>query len=427
MRYRASALLTLLLTVLFQAPEKNAHAIPAFSRQFNTECSTCHTIYPELNEYGVAFQKNAYVYSRPESGGGDGGPGKGEKSGRTTPGSGERIEGLLLRGIPRWFPLSVTANQTIAYDEGALDKKWSFTTRDVVLEGGGSFRGLAGIYGTFNLYAHDSANSPNGAPDGDSRVNELFLVGRRLLGTPLNVKVGRFEPKLSLWKKSDKVIVTSFAPASYKAGNSPFSLETAQDALEVNAVAANRLFLAAGIVDQEGGRIDGYGHLSLKIGGADFLGNEPEVDLEKESIWDYLALSMAFYGYDGKNRDPFGSDIRNSYYRIGGDLDIIYKRGRLRFSCVTGKDSNPEFIFPETERRSFVLASEGEYYFGSPVNLVGLFRYEYQDDGTAVVRRYIPALAYIPLQCLRLALEYMHEDQPQNVNRRLLLDVSLSF
>src|SRR6185369_8202588 len=39
-----------------------AHAIPAFTRANNVECSTCHTIFPELNEYGEAFLKNSYVY-----------------------------------------------------------------------------------------------------------------------------------------------------------------------------------------------------------------------------------------------------------------------------------------------------------------------------------------------------------------------------
>jgi hypothetical protein len=41
----------------------NSHAIPAFTRAYKVECTTCHTIYPELNEYGEAFLKNSYVYS----------------------------------------------------------------------------------------------------------------------------------------------------------------------------------------------------------------------------------------------------------------------------------------------------------------------------------------------------------------------------
>jgi hypothetical protein len=38
-----------------------AFAIPAFSRAHKVECTTCHTIAPELNEYGEAFLKNSYV------------------------------------------------------------------------------------------------------------------------------------------------------------------------------------------------------------------------------------------------------------------------------------------------------------------------------------------------------------------------------
>ena len=39
-----------------------AHAVPAFARAHKVECTTCHTIAPELNEYGDAFLKNSYVY-----------------------------------------------------------------------------------------------------------------------------------------------------------------------------------------------------------------------------------------------------------------------------------------------------------------------------------------------------------------------------
>src|SRR5512138_977767 len=42
----------------------SAHAIPAFSREHNTECATCHTIFPELNEYGDAFLKNGFVWNK---------------------------------------------------------------------------------------------------------------------------------------------------------------------------------------------------------------------------------------------------------------------------------------------------------------------------------------------------------------------------
>jgi hypothetical protein len=429
MQNRVVAVMALLTAIALPlAFSQNAHAIPAFSRQYRTECSTCHTLYPELNEYGQVFLKNAYVYANKHAGekGGEspvpsGNPGPGQP--QTL--SDELIHGLMIPGIPRWDPLSLTLNQSANYSDPAPNgDRWGFTTRDLVLEGGGEIRDLVGYYGTYNLYTHDSSISQGGP----SNLNELFLIGRRIFGTPVNIKVGKFEPKLSLWKKSDEVIVTSFATSAFKEGNSPFSLETPQDAIEANAVVAKRIFMATGLVDRHGlPGVDAYGHLSVKFGGVDYLGNEPEVDFENESIWDYLVMTMAVYGYSGRNIDPFGSGITDSFNRIGGEFDIQFKRARVKFSCVSGQDSNSAYIFPETERNPLVFASEAEYYFGSPINVVGLFRYEYQNDGTALVRRFIPALAYTPLQNIKLALSYEHEIQPLNSNRQLLLNATISF
>ena len=61
------------------------------------------------------------------------------------------------------------------------------------------------------------------------------------------------------------------------------------------------------------------------------------------------------------------------------------------------------------------------------MNVAGIFRYEYQDDGTNIIRRYIPAIAYTPLQNVKLVLQYNYEDTPQVNNKIALLDVSFSF
>jgi hypothetical protein len=429
MPIRATLLLPLFLAcVLPFVAVRNAHAIAAFTRQHKTECSTCHTIFPELNEYGQAFQKNGYVYSEKR---------KGEKENQKSTAAdknepakadavtGDKNEGLRLSGIPELLPLSITANQSIIYNDKSFDgDHWDFSTRSVVLEAGGSFRELAGFYMTYNLVTH----ADHTLKIDNDRLDELFMIWRRLFGSPVNIKFGRFEPKLSLWKKNDKIIVNSFATSAFKTGNSPFSLETPRDALEANAVIAGRLFVAGGVVDSKGqnGK-DGYGHMSVKFGGADFLGNEPEIDFEHESIWDYLTLTMAAYGYAGRNSDPFGSAIRNDFYRTGGDIDLLYKRWRLRLSAVGGKDNNPEYMPVRLQAKPLVVASEVEYYFGSPINFAGIFRYEYQDSATGVIRRYIPAIAYTPLQNVKLVLQYNIEDTPLFTNKVALLDVSFNF
>jgi hypothetical protein len=80
---------------------------------------------------------------------------------------------------------------------------------------------------------------------------------------PVNIKAGRFEPKLSLWKSKDNITVSALAPAAYSVGASQFRLDGPEDGLEANAVIGNRLFAAAGVVNRKGQNTkEGYGHLS---------------------------------------------------------------------------------------------------------------------------------------------------------------------
>src|ERR1700686_3415927 len=122
MRYRfgfVTVLLIVLALTLSLVSVHKAHAIPAFTRMYKTECSTCHTIYPELNEYGQAFLKNGYVYSenlKGEKGADKTSSGKGA-TGQPEAEKSDKNEGIRLSGIPELLPLTVTANQSIVYDE----------------------------------------------------------------------------------------------------------------------------------------------------------------------------------------------------------------------------------------------------------------------------------------------------------------------
>ena len=52
------ALGTLLAMML--AESREASAIPAFARKYQTSCSTCHLAYPTLNSFGKAFRAHGY-------------------------------------------------------------------------------------------------------------------------------------------------------------------------------------------------------------------------------------------------------------------------------------------------------------------------------------------------------------------------------
>ena len=222
------------------------------------------------------------------------------------------------------------AAQVIAIPCPIVPPPTSPTARIVTATAVGVQSGLVWIakqknfFAKYNLFAQGEfdpaiSNTPsNSTPD----IEEVYVVWRKALDTPINLKIGRFRPTLSLWKKNNKITVSDFATTSYRIGNSQFALESSEDALEANAVLGNRVFVAGGIVDRNGQDTkEGYGHLSFKIGGSDFLGKEPEVDLDQESMWDYFSLTIAGYGYVGRNSISLASSQRNNFYRAGVDLD----------------------------------------------------------------------------------------------------------
>ena len=40
--------------------EKEGGAIPAFARKYRTSCTTCHVVFPKLNDFGEAFRANGF-------------------------------------------------------------------------------------------------------------------------------------------------------------------------------------------------------------------------------------------------------------------------------------------------------------------------------------------------------------------------------
>jgi hypothetical protein len=448
----------------------DSQAIPAFTRANNVECSTCHTIFPELNEYGEAFLKNSYVYFGkikkkttdktniipaayetkpvvpPPSYGNVKGEGDADllnklkagmmisadapvtaavsaqktdvENSQVAQGGEAGLEGISLSGIPEQLPISFTASIHGTYNR-SQPNEYDLSARSLKLNAGGNFKGKAGFFGTYLVYTENTAGITNTAQTpsnltGKTDIGELFVIWRHALETPINLKVGRFQPKLGLWKSNNKLSITnSYATYAYTAGLSQFRLEQPQDAVEANMIVANRLFMAGGVVNRKNQNIkEWYVHTSMKIGGADYLVNEPEMDLNKEeSIFDFLTMTIGGYGYVGTNGDTQAVAVANShqndYYRAGVDIDLLYKLFRLKLSGVLGNDDSPAMSYSLPPVKTYVAVIEGEYSIQK--NLIGSLRFEYQDDSINIIRRYIPTLAFAPIENLKVALEYKHE------------------
>lgn len=446
--------LVLLVTALFVC--EHAHAIPAFSREHNTECATCHTIFPELNEYGDVFLKNGFVWARhrkeaspaaakPEiRGEGDSSLlEKLKESAATGTGSPEtapvmsathKSEPLWLAGLPQTVPLSLSATLNASYTDDARYDKVDLSTRALSLLSGGVFRDKLGFYVKYNLYAEGAydpsvSNTPlNSSSPYASDLEEFYLLWRNTLGTPINLKAGRFRPKLSLWKKSNKVGISDFATTSFRVGDSTFASDATADAVEANTVLFDRVYLAAGVVDRNGqDRNEGYGHVSVKFGGSDFHAREPEMDLEHESIMDYIYLVVGGYGYTGSNSGSTASNERNNFYRAGTELDLVVMNARLKFAWAKGVDKNPDFA-TDRQNNTDVYAVQGSYM--ATKDIIAQFRYEYHEraDGPTI-ERYIPTLAFSPLeiQNTKITLEHQHVTDGKNTSNVSLLGIRVAF
>lgn len=433
LRYPALLLFVLIIQAVTSG---NAHAIPAFSREHNTECATCHTIFPELNEYGDVFKKNGFVWNKQRKGetaaGSDKetvikGEGDPEMLKRlkeiaavnsaerddTASGAAKKSEPLWLAGLPQTLPLSLAATLNASYNDAAPYDKVDLSTRAVSLLAGGVFRDKLAFYLKYNLYAegvYDPAvsNTPVnlGSPFAND-LDEFYLVWRNLLNTPVNLKAGRFRPQLSLWNKTNKTGISDFATSSFRIKDSRFTADSPEDAVELNTVLFNRLYLAGGVVDRDGQDTnEGYGHISLKFGGSDFRANEPDIDLDQESIFDFMYLVIGGYGYSGRNSGSLASTERNNFYRAGVEMDFVVMNARLKLAWAKGIDSNPDFTSHAKEFTD-VYAAQGEYMLSN--DLLALLRYEYQEmnDGTTY-ERLIPAVSYSPLQNTKLTFEYQY-------------------
>src|SRR5437660_5473364 len=60
-RHRISGSICIILVLLLCS---YSYAIPAFSRQYGTSCSTCHLDFPKLNDFGKAFKDAGFKFPK---------------------------------------------------------------------------------------------------------------------------------------------------------------------------------------------------------------------------------------------------------------------------------------------------------------------------------------------------------------------------
>ena len=409
MLFKKAALSALAICCLFAlAAPRSALAIPSYARLYNAECTACHTIYPQRNEFGIAFEKNGLVW-----------PGDGKKAAKApvekTAEEKKADEMYSLSGLTKILPVSLSLRQS--YNVNNRDQT------HVVYQSP-----AAEVFASAPLYGDQFSFWVNFPINGASTVlSEGYIIARRPLALPIDVRFGKFAPDVALKKSNDRL-----GSGAAGAGNltlNGFAPTAINEGVEATSIVADRLAVTAGYVDRTAtstlttfhydviGTVSAgtgsviysnkktfdtvskdvkeyYAHVMYKIGGTDYHGAEPDIDLSKESIMDFLSLTVSAFGYEGKTLDTITGEA-HTLTRAGLEAMVEYKRLALVFGQQQG-------VNKETGADVKSTGNVVDITYNISPTLAAVLRYQYTSvDNGQKTKDVYPAIVYAPRQTVK--------------------------
>lgn len=349
--------------VLLSAPKSSA--IPAFSRKYQTSCTTCHNNYPELNDFGEAFKKNGFKFPKDD-----------ETFVKEPPvllgskAQKEAFPGAVYPGeIPGYLPIAFryegafTLNRSqppgVIAQNGFVPRTDLFTPNTVTLIGAGSFGPNLSFWIDDDLSAGGSG-AEGGLGDGYIKYSDLGRVFK-LPKNALNVRFGQFELDLpftqarTIYLSDFDVYDQSNVGGILGTTNNQFTLGAPQRAVEFGGTPNNGNFawsvaITNGSNDSTAFRSskDVYFRVSQKF--------NLERDRESRSAIqaagptgprDHTSIRLGFLYYYGRNQfnqgsllSPTQGTIDEPFYRIGGDIRFKYRHLEAFGLGLFGHDDN---------------------------------------------------------------------------------------
>jgi hypothetical protein len=426
-----------------------ASAIPAFARKYQTSCTTCHSNYPELNDFGEAFKKNGFKFPKDD-----------EVFVKEPPvllGAKAQKDvfpkavypGELPGTLPLGFRYTGFAqyNSKIPVGSGVVPRTDLFVPNTFTVIAAGSFGSTLSFWIDDDLSTGGSG-AAGGLGDGYLKVNDLghYL---HLPKDALNVRFGQFE--LDLPFTQARSINMSDYDIYGQAGcvNNP-------DCTGVGAVpgtTANPFVIGA---PQRGIEFSGYpndGNFTWSVALVNGSNDAPAArnfkdvyvrvsqrfNLERDASVrheiqaagptgprDHTSLRLGAFGYYGRNAQnmdavlfPGLPTLRQPFYRVGGDFRFKYRQFELWGLGMYGHDTNDVlnssedgFVrgTPVTFGGGFV---ETEYWFYPW--LIGLMRYDVVNSPTDFLNglsrtntrnRFSPGVQMFVRANIKLGFEY---------------------
>lgn len=376
----------------------SAHAIPAFARQYNTECKTCHTIFPERNEFGEAFEKNGFIW-----------PGK-----KPPKQAAQKNEALLLSGIPSLAPVGFLGNHEAVYNKDKKQKLNMFGTSEFEMFTAGSLQDKAGWFAEYSFT--------------EGETGEIYIKFKDPFNIPVYVKAGKFKPTLNLWKSNNRATIEKMGYIQQKVGGSSFKINSERNGVEIDKMFGPRVYAAVGLLNSDvttdaGGEPtrssnDLYAHVQARLSGTDYEGNEPEVSLTSDSIMDFLTITVGGFLYNGSSLD------NNDFYKAGLEAEVLYKSLKVRVGMTKGKDDDPNNDGSGSLKSTSLLAQAS--YMAAPNTMV-VARLESLDNGDAKTTIIAPAVVHSILQSVKVGAEYVHKKEGSAKEDEVIAHIMYAF
>jgi len=364
--------------MLLSVPKTSA--IPAFSRKYQTSCTTCHNNYPELNDFGEAFKKNGFKFPKDD-----------EVFVKEPPvllgskAQKEAFPGAVFPGeIPGYLPIAFRYSGNFNWNSKqpvALLQTSAFTPQTdlfvpntfTIISAGSFGENLA--FWIDNDISTGGTGAGGGLGDGYLRYNDLGHV----LGLPknaLNVRFGQFELDLpftqarSIYPSSYDVFSETAVALNPTCGGTvtvcqttqnPFVLGMPQRGIEIGGYPNNGNFTwSVAVVD---GTNSAYGlgpgltarntkDVYIRVSQKFNLERDPESRNAIQAAGptgprDHTSIRLGAFYYRGDNQLNYGGTqytflgtIGEPFYRAGGDVRFKYRKLEVFGLGMVGHDNN---------------------------------------------------------------------------------------
>jgi len=352
------------LMMLASVPKTSA--IPAFSRKYQTSCTTCHNNYPELNDFGEAFKKNGFKFPKDD-----------ETFVKEPPvllgskAQKEAFPGAVYPGeIPGFLPIAFryegnfTLNRKqpagFVTQNGFTPRTDLFAPNTFTIISAGSFGQNLSFWIDDDISV-DAANASGAMGDGWLKYSDLGH-GIGLPKNALNVRFGQFELDLpftqakSIYLSPYDIYNQAAVGPAGTTTNNPVIFGSPQRGIEFGGTPNNGNFdwSVAVVNGNNTGDVvrsskDVYLRLSQKFN----LERDPESRNAIQAAGptgprDHTSVRVGFFYYYGKNQQNQGGPaavvgiptIEEPFYRVGGDLRFKYRHLEMYGLGMFGHDDN---------------------------------------------------------------------------------------